>query len=367
MMSIRTKGTGDLVRTLILLLTIGAAFGLYQTRRAASIRASMTTSALSPPPPPTGPVIEPAAQEPRQTPDALAIPTVPPPHADEEPLTPMEKEVLREARSEWQRPPHDLIERVLPEEEAILVATISLRAALREMSARRWGPTPDPDALQITRIHLRPRGAVTLRDPAWKNNQFVGMTSDGSPLAIPASSIVSLEPLPRDEAEERWRLQVEERIGTLTGGGADTRTAEILWILYLGDLSRAESRLGSWIENDGPIVIAAQETDPARRAYLEECAARLAEAPAEEIASSLPFLTDPEIRNLPSLTEFLTRGGRVRELDNEGRLARAEQCLLWTAWLEKQENALPIPRDEISALRERLRLLRYDLLKGTGF
>ena len=58
---------------------------------------------------------------------------------------------------------------------------------------------------------------------------------------------------------------------------------------------------------------------------------------------------------------------KTRGLDEAKRIALAEECSAWTDWLEGSIAARTIPDARRTTLTEELQLLRYDLLKSSGF
>lgn len=345
------------MRTLLLLAAVSVGLLLHQTHRAYRL-------AWVPPPAPERPSdAAPPAGASVPSPHREPLPSAP--SAEEEtPLSAMDREVLREATEEWRLPDAGLLERPLPPEEARTVAIAVFRGALREAAEGRVA-TEDAHLPRV-RASLRGKGTIELVDLRFREDRIAGALADGRTIEIPAAAVFALEETDAESAEAARRRATEERIAALAAGGADERTVAIELLLRQGELPRAEEMFASWITSGGPAALAASAEDAARRALLD-LALRRWTAPAPAASERGVGTGSPAVRNLETLSAFLAAAAPSRELGSADRVRLAEECSAWSDWLAAHADRLRIPAGERHGLEQRLRLLRYDLLKGTGF
>jgi hypothetical protein len=275
----------------------------------------------------------------------------------------MERSLLQESHEEWRIPPAEFFDReMLPNDERA-VAIAFLRGALRERGERR---APDGEENSpLLRAHLQPEGSLLVGTPEWRGDRLRGTDLAGHELAIPAAAIRSIEPVDEEAARSLRRAAFDSQVAALSLGGGDELTEAIERLLGIGDRVRAEARFPEWLAGGGPAALAAAETDPLRRERLITLAGRIAAVPAADAAETSPPSRGP--RDLAALALFLDSPTSPRDLSPEARAARALECGLWSDWLAEHGEALPISAAERTALDQRLRLLRYDLLKAGGF
>jgi len=356
------------MRTLLLLTACSVALLLYQTHRDLRRESpreeepSLPAASAAPPAPREYAAPVPAGDSPgaAHLPDPTRGDALP-----YEPLGAMERSLLRESHEEWRAPPGELLDRELPPDESRAVAIAFLRGALREGAERRLGGSSRSDDPPPLRAHLTPVGSVLVGDPRWRGDRLDGTTLDGREIRIPASAIRSLETLGEAEAVALRRAAFDEEVAALSQGGADELTEALERILRSGDLPLAEARFGEWLAAGGPAALLASDSDPERRARLETVVARLAES--HPVAPGTPAAARDGRRDPAALAAFLDAPVSLRDLTPEERAARALECGLWSDWLAAEGDRTSIPAAERSKLEQRLRLLRYDLLKGSGF
>jgi len=277
----------------------------------------------------------------------------------------MERSLLREAEEEWRSPDAALLDREMPAEDERAVAIAFLRAALRERAQGRRDILPAEPASPLLRVRLGPADGIPIANPSWQGDRLRGRTVEGRPFEIPVTSIRAIDPVPAEEGRALLRSAFEARIAALSLGGADQRTEAIERLLASGDSDLAAARFADWLSTGGPAALAATETDPERRELLVSLAARvdaIVRAPTPGGAAA-----PAGGRDLDALSRFLGSRTTPRELSPDEREARALECGLWSDWLASEGDRLPISASERAALEQRLRLLRYDLLKAGGF
>lgn len=346
------------MRTVLLLLVVAAAFGLYQVRRADS--SPVPVAPRTAPAPLPEDFASPAHQVP-----PTGRPTSTEDSGPTEVLSANDRAVLETLHEEWRAAPPEWNVRPWEDADALRIAAVQIRSILREEAEERLAVSPGP--IVVSRIELAGGEAMELRDIVGSTHHLEGRTWEGTSVRIPGRAVRSLTTVPEDEARRTWRTRTEERIERLSTGGPAERTTAIFLCAQLEDLERAEAMLPGWLDNAGPEALVAIIEDPERRALVDRAADRLRRVPTEVAAVPAAPRT-PRAGSLEELRTFLgTARSGIRELDEKTRLQRADACLRWTEWLEESGDRLPLPAEEIAPLAERLRLLRYDLLKGSGF
>ena len=286
-----------------------------------------------------------------------------------DPLTAMDREQLRDALADWVAVPDELLAASHDLAGNGEVGYAAFRSLLLAGSRARLGDPPV--SLRSSTVELHDGRELVLENPLRQGSSLIGHSPAGLLLSFPLRSVARTESIPPEDALAAWRKRTEARIAVLleTDDLGERRLA-IELLLWLGEFERADAIYPTWIARGGPRAIVSEVASATQRIQYLNLAEALEEVALPDrgaIQAATPLHGAPPTRDLEQLRAFLSTREGIRRLENDARIARAEECTEWTEWLERRAPQLKLTTAGRRSLEEELRRFRYDLLKSTGF
>ena len=280
-----------------------------------------------------------------------------------------DRELLRFAKEEWSALPPDLLKEPRPAEDRRRIAEAAFRRLLAVRSIDRWG---EPNAAPpLTRLRLSSGEILdlTVSSAARSGSTIEGVSLRGLPIELPLTAVRQREKLSDAETLSTWQGEIRRRVTLLTEGTDPYEWTSAIELLLARDQKEtAERYFATWVEQGGPQIAIDRALPQLTEDQLLELATVWSEEPRADRVLSNPRQADaPNApRSLTSLHTFLA-DRQLRGLNEEERLEKITECEAWEAWLERQGGALSLSEGERASLAQRLQVLRYDLLKTSGF
>ena len=344
-----------MIRSILLLAMIGATLGIYLEKRA--------QRAPTPPAPNVSPSVDRAGGEtPTRSPRPAAA-------SDETwPLSIDDRELLRFAQAEWGALPEGLLRERRPAEDRRRIAEAAFRRLLSVRSVDRFGVANR--APVVTRVELAAGSPVDLATVKQSGRTIEGESLKGLPVTLPPNDVRSRRELSENEALSAWDAEVRRRVTLLTEGRDPYEWTKAIELLLAREKREEAERLfENWVTLGGPAIVIDRALPTITERELITLTSAWDETEDETTPAVATTTTSREPgapRTLTGLHAFL-EDRQLRGLAEKERLAKIAECEEWESWLERQGGALSLRESEREGLTNRLQLLRYDLLKTSGF
>ncbi|MEM7165272.1 MAG: hypothetical protein AAF581_07400 [Planctomycetota bacterium] len=257
--------------------------------------------------------------------------------------------------------------------DAELLAQWQLRRAFVQHAARLEPQLP----ARLQRIELANGNTMWGTSALRNGNRWDVVLLTGIKSSLPADRVRSVSPQARAAYLDATKADYEEEIAELQSGSAGDLIGAFALAQRRGDQGQYESLFELWRKADGPARLASVLPDDRRSIYAASLAILAPETaeptivrndpPKRHNTTRAPQAQRPP-RDLDDLAKKVSKVRLKRRMSSDEHTRLLEQLLRWDEWLDKQEkrgNASEQPR--IDAIRQRLSVLRLDLLKSSGF